>query len=107
MGLRTAEQYKSSLRDGRAVYFRGEKVNDVTTHPVIGIAVEHACIDYRMDEDPQYRGLSVVKEDGKEYSRYFHLPRTGEDLLKRSELIAASTREGATLVVLIKEIGSD
>ena len=53
MGLRTPEQYKQSLRDGRAVFVRGEKVNDVTTHPVIGIAVEHACIDYRMAEDAQ------------------------------------------------------
>jgi aromatic ring hydroxylase len=95
------------LRDGRAVFFRGEKVNDVTTHPVIGIAVDHACIDYRMAEDPAYRDLAVIKEGGTEYSRYFHLPRNGGDLLKRSQLIAASTREGATLVVLIKEIGSD
>ena len=39
MGLRTPEQYKQSLRDGRSVYFRGEKVEDVTTHPVIGLAV--------------------------------------------------------------------
>src|SRR5579864_5095412 len=107
MALRTPEQYKQSLRDGRAVYYRGEKVNDVTTHPVIGIAVDHACIDYRMAEDPAYRDLAVVKEDGQEYSRYFHLPRNGDDLLKRSQLIAASTREGATLVVLIKEIGTD
>src|SRR6516162_9699086 len=107
MGLRTAEQYKESLRDGRTVYFRGERVHDVTTHPVIGVAVEHACIDYRMADDSQYRGLAVVKDDNAEYSRYFHLPRTGDDLRKRSELIAASTREGATLVVLIKEIGTD
>ena len=107
MGLRTPEQYKQSLRDGRAVYFRGEKVDDVTTHPVIGIAVEHACIDYRMTEDSAYRELAVIKDGAGEYSRYFHLPRNGEDLLKRSHLIAASTREGATLVVLIKEIGTD
>jgi len=107
MALRTPEQYKQSLRDGRAVFFRGEKVNDVTTHPVIGIAVEHACIDYRMTEEAKYRDLAVVKDGAGEYSRYFHLPRNGEDLRKRSELIAASTREGATLVVLIKEIGSD
>lgn len=107
MGLRTAEQYKESLRDGRTVYFRGERVHDVTTHPVIGIAVEHACIDYRMADDARYRGLAVVQDGGAEYSRYFHLPRTGDDLRKRSELIAASTREGATLVVLIKEIGTD
>jgi aromatic ring hydroxylase len=60
-----------------------------------------------MTEDPKYRDLAVIKEGGREYSRYFHLPRNGSDLLKRSELIAASTREGATLVVLIKEIGTD
>src|SRR6202047_1887528 len=107
MGLRTPEQYKESLRDGRAVFFRGEKVADVTKHPVIGIAVEHACIDYRMTEDSKYRELAVVKEGGDEYSRYFHVPKNGDDLLKRSALIAASTREGATLVVLIKEIGTD
>ena len=107
MGLRTAEQYKASLRDGRAVFFRGDKVADVTAHPVIGIAVEHAALDYRMAEDAQYRELAVVKEGADEYSRYYHLPRNGDDLLKRSALIAAATREGATLVVLIKEIGTD
>ncbi|HJU28817.1 MAG TPA: 4-hydroxyphenylacetate 3-hydroxylase N-terminal domain-containing protein [Candidatus Binataceae bacterium] len=107
MGLRTPEQYKQSLRDGRSVFFRGEKVADVTAHPVIGLAVEHACIDYRMAEDPKYRELAVIKDGGAEYSRYYHLPRNGEDLRKRSDLIAASTREGATLVVLIKEIGTD
>jgi 4-hydroxybutyryl-CoA dehydratase/vinylacetyl-CoA-Delta-isomerase len=107
MGLRTPEQYKESLRDGRAVYLRGEKVADVTKDPVIGIAVEHACIDYRMAEDPKYRPLAVMRDAGGEYSRYFHLPLNSDDLLKRSELIAASTREGATLVVLIKEIGTD
>src|SRR5207247_9393131 len=53
MGLRTPEQYKASLKDGREVYYRGELVQDVTTHPVIGVAVEHACIDYRMAEDPR------------------------------------------------------
>ena len=107
MGLRTAEQYKASLRDGRAVFFRGDKVADVTAHPVIGIAVEHAALDYRMADDPQYRELAVVREGADEYSRYYHLPHNGDDLLKRSALIAAATREGATLVVLIKEIGTD
>src|SRR6202167_3597508 len=107
MGLRTAEQYKSSLRDGRAVFFRGEKVADVTTHPVIGIAVEHAAIDYRMAHDPRYRELAVADDGGEPYSRYYQVPRGADDLLARSRLIAASTREGATLVVLIKEIGTD
>ena len=109
MGLRTPEQYKESLKDGREVYYRGERVDDVTTHPVIGKAVTHACIDFQMAEDPRYRDLAVVTDPqtGKEYSRFYQIPRNAEDLLQRSRLIAASTREGATLVVLIKEIGTD
>ena len=74
---------------------------------MIGIAVEHAALDYRMADDPKYRELAVVKEGADEYSRYYQVPQNGDDLLKRSALIAASTREGATLVVLIKEIGTD
>jgi 4-hydroxybutyryl-CoA dehydratase / vinylacetyl-CoA-Delta-isomerase len=53
MALRSVEQYRNSLRDGRTVFFRGAKVADVNTHPVIGLAVEHACTDYRMAEDPK------------------------------------------------------
>jgi aromatic ring hydroxylase len=107
MALRTVDEYKQSLRDGRAVFFRGERVADVTAHPVIGLAVEHAATDYLMAEDPRYQQLAVVHEGGARYSRYYHLPRGAGDLMARKDLIAAATREGATLVVLIKEIGTD
>lgn len=109
MGLRTAQQYKDSLRDGRVVYFRGQRVEDVTSHPDIGVAVNHAAIDYEIADDPAYRDLAVYadQETGQQYSRYFKIPATAEDLLKRSELIEISTRVGNTLVVLIKEIGTD
>jgi len=103
MALRTVDQYKASLRDGREVYYRGRRVDDVTTHPVIGIAVDHAAIDYKIAHDPQYRELAVYQD----YSRYFKIPASTDDLLKRSELIETSTRLGRTLVVLVKEIGTD
>ncbi len=102
--LRTAEQFLESLRDDRTIYYRGERVEDVTTHPVLRHAVEHACLDYQMAEEPEYRELALCDAG---YSRYFEIPRSGEDLLARSALIEASTRAGKTLVVLIKEIGTD
>ena len=108
MALRTPEQYRASLRDGRAVFFRGKAVEDVTTHPVIGVAVDHACIDYEMGENPEHRALAVVDEGGgAPYSRYYKLPTGVDDLLKRSSLIEQATAIGNTLVVLIKEIGTD
>ena len=107
MALRTADEYLESLRDGRTVYFRGQLVNDVTKHPVIGVAAEHAAIDYRLAHDPAHRDLCVVTDEAGEYSRYYQIPRTPDDLLRRSRLIEVATTEGATLVVLIKEIGTD
>ncbi|MCC7364279.1 MAG: gamma-aminobutyrate dehydratase [Dehalococcoidia bacterium] len=107
MGLRTAQQYIESVRDDRTVYYRGEKVADVTTHPVISKAVKHACVDFEMADDPELRDLAVVSADGDEYSRYFKIPADNDDLLKRSKLIETSTAIGKTLVPLVKEIGTD
>ncbi|MGE3538072.1 MAG: 4-hydroxyphenylacetate 3-hydroxylase N-terminal domain-containing protein [Candidatus Tectimicrobiota bacterium] len=109
MALRTPQAYKASLQDERVVYYKGERVQDVTTHPVLSVAVNHACIDYTMAEEPRYRDLAVVHDPhlGTEISRYYALPRSSEDLLKRSQLIETATGLGRTLVVLIKEIGTD
>jgi len=109
MALRTPQAYKTSLQDERIIYYKGERVKDVTTHPVLRVAVQHASIDYEMAENPRYRDLAVVHDPqtGEEISRYFHLPRSSDDLLKRSQLIETATGLGRTLVVLIKEIGSD
>ncbi|WP_232665730.1 4-hydroxyphenylacetate 3-hydroxylase N-terminal domain-containing protein [Pseudonocardia sp. TRM90224] len=107
MALRTAKEYAEGLRDGRRVHFRGERVPDVTEHPVIGVAVRHAATDFEMAEDPRYRELAVVAGEHGEFSRYFEEPRTGADLRRRSELIAEATARGRTLVPLVKEIGTD
>ena len=109
--LRTAEQYQASLRDGRTVFYRGQRVEDVTAHPALRTAVEHAGIDYRMAEsaDEEVRTMAVVHDEqsGEAFSRYFALPRGTADLMTRSRLIETATRLGGTLVVLIKEIGTD
>ena len=107
MPLRTPAEYIESLRDDREVWYRGQRVDDVTTHPTIGKAVRHAAIDYEMAESDEYRELAAYEEDGRLHSRYYKIPRTRDDLLQRSKLIEAATAEGDTLVVLIKEIGTD
>jgi 4-hydroxybutyryl-CoA dehydratase/vinylacetyl-CoA-Delta-isomerase len=107
MALRTPEQFLNGLRDGREVYYRGERVKDVTLHPELRVAASHASIDFAITEDPKYRGLAVCEEDGQEYSAYYRVPKTAQDLLDRTELIALGTELGATLVILIKEIGTD
>ncbi|MDA8345582.1 MAG: hypothetical protein M0Z66_08865 [Thermaerobacter sp.] len=107
MGLRTPDEYRESLRDGRRVMFRGEWVADVTQHPVLRKAIDHAAIDYALAEDPAYRDLCTAEEDGEQISRFYKVPKTPEDLLLRMRAIEAATSEGRTVVTLIHEIGTD
>ncbi len=107
--LRTAEGFWSGLRDGREVYYRGQRVDDVTAHPALGLGARQTALDFHLAEDPAYRDL-VVTTDGVQadaISRYFKIPRDAPDLLKRNELIETVTRLGDTFVPLIKEIGTD
>ena len=80
MSLRSPDQYVQSLRDNRTVFFRGKRVPDVTTHPVISVAVKHASIDYELAEDPRHRDLCVVfgyQSPTRFY--YVHLASTPDD----------------------------
>ena len=107
MALRTAAQFLAGLRDTREVYYRGARVPSVVDHPELGVAARHASIDFELAENPNYRGLAVHREGSEEYSAYYRVPRSSQDLLSRSKLIEAGTTEGGTLVLLIKEIGTD
>ena len=100
---RKIEAYLASLNDGREVYYRGERVDDVAAHPELGIAARHGGLDFVLADDPRYASLAI--RDG--HSAFYHVPRSADDLRRRSSLIEASTRLGATLVVLLKEIGTD
>jgi len=57
--LRTAEEYRASLRDQRRVFYRGEAVDDVTTHSVFSLAVNHAAGDYEMAHSERYSELAI------------------------------------------------
>lgn len=107
MGLRTPEQFLEGLRDDRTVYYRGQKVTVVPEHPELGVAARHAAIDYQLAENPKVRDLAVYREQDEEYSAYYRIPRNAKDLAARSKLIETATTLGATLVILIKEIGTD
>ena len=109
MGLMSANEYKGSLRDGRVVYFEGEKIEDVTTHPDLRVCMETAAIDYEMAEMPEYRDLAVVAhpETGEMISRYYYNPRDSEDLLKRHELMVAATALGGGVIPFSHDVGAD
>jgi 4-hydroxybutyryl-CoA dehydratase/vinylacetyl-CoA-Delta-isomerase len=109
MSLITPQAFRESLNDGRVVYYKGEKVENVATHPDLGVCVDLAAIDYEMGEDPKYRDMAVVTdpETGEDISRYYYKPQNAEDLLKAHELIVTSSTLGDGYIPLAHDIGAD
>ena len=88
MALRTAQEYVESLKDGRVVYFMGEKIDDVTTHPILQICMKWMAMDYVMQLDPKYQDLvTELDENGERVSFVFKQQKTREDLLRLREIV--------------------
>jgi aromatic ring hydroxylase len=67
------------------------------------------ALDFEMGHDPKYKDWRVVfdEELGEEISRYFAIPKNGEDLLKMQELIIKSTELGDGYIPFSHDIGAD
>lgn len=105
MGLRTADEYRAGLLDGRRVFYRGERVTDVAAHPELAPAVHHSAHCYTIAAERPDLAVRKSAELG-DYSGFYHLPRSVEDLQARAALIEEVSRRGAGTIVL-KEVGSD
>ena len=55
--IRTGQQYRDSVRDGRQVYINGERVKDVTTHPMFKPLVDIRARIYDMQHDAATRDV--------------------------------------------------
>lgn len=106
--MRTKQEFINSLKDHREVYFTGERVEDVAAHQFFQPIIGHLGLEFEIPENPDFRDLVTFTPDGKTpYSRYFKTPVSAQDLLDRSRIIDLGTRLGGTVVLLIKEIGTD
>lgn len=93
--IRSVEQYLESLRDERVIYCLGEKVRDVTLHPILRTVIQSAAMDYFFPNDPKYRDLFVTKnEEGEDVHYLFVPPRSAEDLVRRREIFLTTWRTG-------------
>ncbi len=105
MGLRTPDEYRAGLRDGRRVFYRGKPVTDVAGHLELAPAVNHSARCFSIAADRPDLAVRKSPELG-DYSAFYHLPRSAEDLTARAALIQEVSRRGAGTIVL-KEVGSD
>ena len=99
------EKYEERMRDGREVYYRGQKVEDVTKHPVLALATNFYKNVLELYKDEEVKKMLFVNDPTYgEITRFFQAPKSSQDLIKRSDLTTELTRRTGHLYA---HIGSD
>ena len=66
--IRTGEEYRAGLRDGREVWIDGERVQDVTAHPAFKPVVDLKARMYDMAHETAWAELMSYRDDGERCS---------------------------------------
>lgn len=92
----TGDEYVESLRDDREVYFRGERIKDVTTHPAFRNSVRSVARMYDALHDPAKQAVLTTPTDtgnGGFTHPFFKTARSADDLVQARDAIAGWQRE--------------
>jgi 4-hydroxyphenylacetate 3-monooxygenase len=88
--IRTGQQYRDSIRDGRQVWVNGERVRDVTVHPMFKPLVDVRARIYDMAHDPAKAATMAYRNDtGELCSIGTKLPYTQDDWHARRAAVDA------------------
>jgi 4-hydroxybutyryl-CoA dehydratase/vinylacetyl-CoA-Delta-isomerase len=89
--MKTGDDYRASIRDGRRIFFDGDQVEDVTTHPLMRHGVDRIARGYDRYYQP---GEDAVPPS-------FDFPRSAEDL--RAQL-ALFTEWDTSLITTVESL---
>ena len=101
--LRKGNEYRDSLRDGREVWVDGEKVNDVSTHPVFKPIVDIRARIYDMAHEEKFsKNLTYTDEKSNEKNCIgSKLPKSKNDWLLKREAIKTIMYEIGAVVTRV------
>ncbi len=88
--LKSGEQFLEELKSRKpVVYILGERVNDLTNHPVLKPSIRALMKTYDLALDPKYSDVMTATSHitGEKVNRFNHVAVSREDLVKRIELM--------------------
>ena len=88
--IRTGNEYRASLDDGREVWMNGEKVKDVCKHPQLKPVIDVRARIYDMQHDPSTKDQTTYQENGEDFAiglRLPYEPKDWEDKRKAVDLV--------------------
>lgn len=100
MAVRTGKQYIEGLRDGREVWYHGERVADVTTCAEFEAAIGAVARLYDMQHEAEHRDVLVADAPSfdEPIGRAFEIPRTPDHLRLKREAYSTWARSNCGMV---------
>jgi 4-hydroxyphenylacetate 3-monooxygenase len=85
MPIRTGKEYLEGLRGSREIWYAGERVEDVTTHPALRNTALSLARLYDLQHDPDLTDSMTYPSPttGERVGMSYIMPRTVDDLVKR------------------------
>jgi 4-hydroxyphenylacetate 3-monooxygenase len=101
--IRTGEEYRESIRDGRMVWINGERVKDVTTHPTFKPIVDVRARIYDLaHEDATRDVMSYVEPESNERNCIgYRLPHTQQDWLDKRRAVETVLNDIGGVVIRV------
>jgi 4-hydroxyphenylacetate 3-monooxygenase len=101
--IRAGEEYKESVRDGREVWMNGERVKDVTTHPMFAPIVDVRARIYDMAHEAATQdAMSYIDEETGERNAVANkLPYTQQDWLDKRRAVDLVQRAAGGVVTRV------
>ncbi|MDP9138079.1 MAG: 4-hydroxyphenylacetate 3-hydroxylase family protein [Pseudomonadota bacterium] len=99
--IRTGNEYRQSLRDGREVWINGERVRDVTTHPSFKPVVDVRARIYDMQHEAATRDVMTYEETGERFAIGLRLPFEQKDWSDKRKAVDTVTYEVGGVVTRV------
>ncbi|MGB7263821.1 MAG: 4-hydroxyphenylacetate 3-hydroxylase family protein [Albidovulum sp.] len=77
--IRTGDEYRASLQDGREIWINGEKVGDPCIHPQFKPVIDVRARIYDMQHDPATQAAMTYEEDRERFAIGSRLPYEQKD----------------------------
>ena len=94
--IRTKEDYINSLKKlNHVVYYRGKRVQDLTTHPAFLPHINAAGKTYELALMPEHEDLMTATSHltGKKINRFTHIHQSRDELIKKVQMLRLISHE--------------
>jgi 4-hydroxyphenylacetate 3-monooxygenase len=91
--IRTGDDYRNSINDGRDVWINGERVNDLCNHPQLRPIIDVRARIYDMQHEPETQDAMTYQESGERFAIGLRLPYEKHDWQNKRDAVDLVTKD--------------